>query len=115
MRYRLLRLLLFVSAFAWAVSVVAVVLPWPTAVTALNGLGAGAVPNDPMLDYWLRMAAGAFTGVGIFFLVLGLWPPRSCSLRVWSCSYTDSDLAFPPSRSTLMPRSACWWEQASGF
>jgi hypothetical protein len=76
MRYRLLRLLLFVSAFAWAVSVVAVVLPWPTAVTALNGLGAGAVPNDPMLDYWLRMAAGAFTGVGIFFLVLGLWPRR---------------------------------------
>ncbi len=76
MKYRLLRLLLFVSAFAWAVSVVAVVLPWPTAAAALNGLGAGAIPNDPMLDYWLRMAAGAFTGVGIFFLVVGLWPRR---------------------------------------
>ena len=76
MKYRLLRLLLLVSAFAWGVSVVAVILPWPIAVTALNGLGAGAIPDDPMLDYWLRMAAGAFTGVGIFFLVLGLWPKR---------------------------------------
>ena len=53
-----------------------VVLPWHTAIIALNGLGAGEIPHDPMLDYWLRMAAGAFTGVGIFFLVLGLWPHK---------------------------------------
>lgn len=76
MKTRLLRLLLLASAFAWAVSVVAVLLPWPMAVTALRGLGAGEIPADPMLDYWLRMAAGAFTGVGIFFLALALWPRR---------------------------------------
>ena len=76
MKMRLLRLLLLAAAFAWAVSVVAVVLPWPIAVTALQGLGAGTIPSDPMLDYWLRMAAGAFTGVGIFFLALALWPER---------------------------------------
>jgi len=76
MKYRLLRLLLFVAAFAWAVSAAAVVLPWPAAVVALNGLGAGSIPNDPMLDYWLRMAAGAFTGVGVFFFIVGLWPSR---------------------------------------
>jgi hypothetical protein len=76
MKSRLLRLLLLASAFAWAVSVVAVILPWPMAVTALRGLGAGDIPADPMLDYWLRMAAGAFTGVGIFFLALAIWPSR---------------------------------------
>jgi hypothetical protein len=53
-----------------------VVLPWPAAVNALQGLGAGPIPADPMLDYWLRMAAGAFTGVGIFFLILAVWPTR---------------------------------------
>jgi hypothetical protein len=46
------------------------------AVMALQGLGAGEIPADPMLDYWLRMAAGAFTGVGIFFLALAIWPAR---------------------------------------
>ena len=45
-------------------------------MTALNGLGAGYIPADPMLDYWLRMASGAFTGVGIFFLILATWPKR---------------------------------------
>mgnify|MGYP001562572531 CR=1 FL=1 len=76
MKTRLLRLLLLASAFAWAVSVVGVLLPWPMAVTALQVLGAGTIPADPMLDYWLRMAAGAFTGVGLFFLVLAIWPAR---------------------------------------
>ncbi len=76
MKMKLLRLLLLTSAFTWAVSAVGVILPWPMAVTALRGLGAGDMPADPMLDYWLRMAAGAFTGVGIFFLALAIWPRR---------------------------------------
>lgn len=70
MKYRILRMLLFFSSFVWGVSVFGVILPWNTVVEAFSSLGAGAIPNDPMLDYWLRMAAGAFTGVGIFFLVL---------------------------------------------
>ncbi|NQU12171.1 hypothetical protein HQ590_15360 [bacterium] len=74
MKHRLLRLLLFLAAFGWGVSAIGVILPWPAAVTGLHGLGAGPIPADPMLDYWLRMAAGAFTGIGIFFLLLALWP-----------------------------------------
>ena len=73
-KLRLLRLLLFASAFAWGASVVCVLLPWPMAVLAMQGLGAGELPADPMLNYWLRMAAGVFTGVGLFFLVLGVRP-----------------------------------------
>jgi hypothetical protein len=80
MKLRLLRFLLLTSALAWAVSVFAVVLPWPMAVMALQGLGAGEIPADPMLDYWLRMAAGAFTGVGIFFLALAIWPARFANI-----------------------------------
>ena len=76
MKYRILRMLLFFSAFVWGISVFGVVVPWDKAVEALNGLGAGAIPHDPMLEYWLRMAAGAFTGVGIFFLVLAINPRR---------------------------------------
>lgn len=76
MKSRLLRTLLFLSAFGWAVSAIAIFLPWPTAVSALQGLGAGNIPSDPMLDYWLRMAAGAFTGVGIFFAILAARPRK---------------------------------------
>jgi len=42
----------------------------------LKGLGAGDIPHDPMLDYWLRMAAGAFTGIGVFFFWMALKPRR---------------------------------------
>jgi hypothetical protein len=76
MKMRLLRVLLLAAACAWGVSVVAIILPWPMAVPVLQGLGAGEIPADPMLDYWLRMAAGAFTGIGIFFLALAIWPRR---------------------------------------
>lgn len=72
MKYRLLKLLLFASAFGWAISVVGIMFPWSTVIIGLNGLGAGAIPHDPMLDYWLRMTAGAFTGIGIFFLVIAI-------------------------------------------
>ena len=76
-KLRILRILLLASAFAWGISVFGVVLPWEEAVLALRGLGASSViPDDPMLDYWLRMAAGAFTGVGLFFLILAIWPKR---------------------------------------
>ena len=76
MKYRILRLLLFTAAFGWAISVVGLLLPWSLAVTGLNGLGAGAIPHDPMLDYWLRMAAGAFTGIGLLFLIVAIRPRR---------------------------------------
>ena len=74
MKRRILRVLLLASAAAWGVSVVGVFLPWDVAVTALQGLGARAIPTDPMLDYWMRMASGAFFGVGVFFLMLA-WRP----------------------------------------
>ncbi|OGV62828.1 MAG: hypothetical protein A2283_02680 [Lentisphaerae bacterium RIFOXYA12_FULL_48_11] len=76
MKFRVLRMLLLFSAFAWGMSVFGVFLPWEKSVAVLNGFGAKTIPNDPMLNYWVRMTAGAYTGIGVFFLVLAINPRR---------------------------------------
>ncbi len=72
MKGRILRLLLLFSAFAWGISVLGIFLPWESVLVALNGLGAGPIPHDPMLEYWIRGGSAVFTGIGIFFLILAL-------------------------------------------
>ena len=80
MKLRLLRFALFASAIGWGVSVFGVVLPWERAEALLEGLGAKPVPHDPMLDYWLRMASGAFALVGAIYLLLAIQPRRYASI-----------------------------------
>ena len=76
MKLRLLRLFLGFAAFAWGISVVGVFASWSKATEWLEGLGAKPIAYDPMLDYWLRMASGAFALVGCWYLVLMLWPRK---------------------------------------
>jgi hypothetical protein len=83
MRLRLLRLLLGFAALAWGASVVGVFVTWAAASQLLEGLGAKQIVYDRMLDYWLRMAAGAFTLVGCWYLVLMIWPARFCAAIPW--------------------------------
>ena len=83
MRLRLLRLFLFFSAFAWGVSAVGIFVSWAAADRLLEGLGAQPIRYDPMLDYWLRMAAGAFALVGGWYLVMGLWPRKFREAIPW--------------------------------
>lgn len=83
MHLRLLRLFLGLAACAWGISVVGVFLSWPVAMQALEGLGAPPIAYDRMLDYWLRMAAGAFTLVGLWYLVLMIWPHRFYLVIPW--------------------------------
>lgn len=83
MPLRLLRLFLGLAAFAWGVSVVGVFLSWPAAAQALQGLGAQPIAYDRMLDYWLRMAAGAFALVGCWYLVLMIWPQKFHAAIPW--------------------------------
>ncbi len=83
MKLRLLRLTLGFAALAWGVSVFGVVASWPAAETVLRELGAGAIPHDPMLDYWLRMAAGLYSLVGGLFLVLALRPKEHRAIIPW--------------------------------
>ncbi len=79
MQLRLLRLFLCFSAFAWGISVVGVFASWSKATEWLQGLGAKPITYDPMLDYWLRIASGAFALVGCWYLVLMIWPKKFCA------------------------------------
>jgi len=83
MPLRLLRLLLGFAAFAWGISVVGVFASWPQAAEMLQGLGAKPIAYDPMLDYWLRMAAGTFALIGGWYLVLMLWPKKFHAAIPW--------------------------------
>jgi hypothetical protein len=83
MHLRLLRLFLGFSAFAWGVSVVGVFVSWSAAADALQGLGAQPIAYDRMLDYWLRMASGAFALVGCWYLVLMIWPRKFHAAIPW--------------------------------
>lgn len=83
MKLKLLRLALGFSAFAWGASVFGVFASWPVAMEALQGFGAGSINYDPMLDYWLRMATGVFTLVGVLFLVLAIRPQQHRTIIPW--------------------------------
>ena len=83
MPLRLLRLMLGFAAFVWGVSVFGVFLSWSDAVQALQGLGAQPIAYDRMLDYWLRMASGAFALIGGWYLVLMLWPRKFHATIPW--------------------------------
>jgi hypothetical protein len=82
-RFRLLRLVLFFCAFVWGVSAFGVFLNWEPAAAALQGLGAKPIAYDPMLDYWLRMAAGGFALVGTGYLLLALFPRKFATMLPW--------------------------------
>jgi len=83
MYLRLLRLFLGFAALAWGVSVMGVFMSWSAAVEALRGLGAQPIGYDRMLDYWLRMASGAFALVGCWYLVLMIWPRKFHAAIPW--------------------------------
>ena len=83
MPLRLLRLFLGFAAFAWGVSVVGVFASWPQVNRLAQGMGAQPIAYDPMLDYWLRMAAGAFALIGVWYLLLLLWPQKFHAAIPW--------------------------------
>jgi len=58
-------------------------MKWETAATALQGLGAQPIHYDPMLDYWLRMAAGAFALVGTGYAMLAIHPRKYAVMLPW--------------------------------
>ena len=69
------RLLLLGAGLGWGLTIVGAFLPWDWATEHLEKFGgSGEIPNDVMLNYWMRMASGAFGIVGAFFL-LAAWKP----------------------------------------
>ena len=84
LRFRLLRVSLLFCGLTWSASLFGVFVSWDAAVWALEGFGAKPIAYDPMLDYWLRMAAGAFGLVGIGYLLLALNPRRIVTILPWA-------------------------------
>ena len=63
------------AGLGWGLTIVGAFLPWEWATDHLERFGgSGEIPNDVMLNYWMRMASGAFGFVGVFFL-LAAWKP----------------------------------------
>lgn len=83
-RFRLLRLILLCCAATWGAAVFGVLASWDAAAQALEGLGAETLTYHPMLDYWLRMAAGAFSLLGVGYLLLALRPRKHAAILPWA-------------------------------
>lgn len=79
----ILRILLICAGFGWAISAVGIVMPWSFISAQLEGLGAMDLPSDPMLNYWLRMTAGAFTFIGILCFAAAFNPVKQIQLIRW--------------------------------
>ncbi|HET7625122.1 MAG TPA: hypothetical protein VFM25_07645 [Verrucomicrobiae bacterium] len=78
-----MRLFLGFSALAWGVSAIGIFISWSKAEKFLEGLGANPIAYDPMLDYWLRMAAGIFAMLGAWYLILAIWPEKFRAAIPW--------------------------------
>jgi hypothetical protein len=84
MSLRILRLFLVLSGLTWFAAFGGVFLSWSAATDLMRGLGAEPPPHDPMLDYWLRMASGAFGLIGVWFFALAWDPVRFRPALVWT-------------------------------
>jgi hypothetical protein len=74
-KYTMLRLILLAAGLGWGLTLIGAFLPWDWATEHLEKFGgSGEIPDDVMLNYWMRMASGAFGFVGVFFL-LAAWKP----------------------------------------
>ncbi|MCD6049820.1 MAG: hypothetical protein K0Q55_1223 [Verrucomicrobia bacterium] len=84
MHLRWLRLALSFAALIWGAAGVGILLSWPAAEAVLQQLGAQPIAYDRMLDYWLRMTAGAFGLIGCGFLGLAISPRKFANVLPWA-------------------------------
>ncbi len=82
-QFRLLRVALVFSGCVWGISACGVFMKWETAAGALQGMGARPISYDPMLDYWLRMASGAFALLGTGYFLLAINPRKFAVMLSW--------------------------------
>lgn len=70
-----LRLGLLVATWGWGISFAFLFSPWEASVTQLQSMGLSDLTYEPILDYWLRMAAATFGCVGMA-AGLACWKPE---------------------------------------
>ena len=92
---KLLKLILLMASIGWGISILFVLLPWSVTTAVLNGLGAGTIPSDPMLNYWMRMAGSFSLMRAISASLRALALARNCA-RPRPCGVSVAGLAAKP-------------------
>ena len=107
MRLRALRLFLGLAAVTWLAAVPGVFLSWNTAIAAMEGFGARPIEYDKMLDYWLRMASGAFGLIGCLYLLPTIRPRRFQEFVPWLGSADTLHFSRPQICSSVFSVTFC--------
>ena len=69
-------LLLAAGAIGWGVAVLGVLLPWSVMTPLLQSMGSSYDFSDAQTQYWLRMACGGWSIIGLLFLMALLKPRK---------------------------------------
>ena len=62
------RIFLLAGVIGWGISLLGVLLPWSVMDIVLQNMGAKAPVSDLQIQYWFRMATGAWSIIGFFYL-----------------------------------------------
>ena len=70
------RIFLLAGAIGWGVSILGVLLPWSVMDIVLQNMGAASPVTDVQVQYWFRMATGAWSIIGFLYLMVLLKPQK---------------------------------------
>ena len=70
------RIFLLAGAIGWGVSILGVLLPWSVMDIVLQNMGAASPITDLQVQYWFRMATGAWSIIGFLYLMVLLKPQK---------------------------------------
>ena len=70
------RIFLLAGAIGWGVSILGVLLPWSVMDIVLQNMGAASPITDVQIQYWFRMATGAWSIIGFLYLMVLLKPQK---------------------------------------
>ena len=80
------RIFLLAGAIGWGISILGVLLPWSVMEIVLQNMGAASPVTDVQVQYWFRMATGAWSIIGFLYLMILLNPQKYnnlISLLAW--------------------------------
>ncbi len=70
------RIFLLAGAIGWGISIWGVLLPWSVMDIVLQNMGAASPITDVQVQYWFRMATGAWSIIGFLYLIVLLKPQK---------------------------------------
>ena len=70
------RIFLLTGALGWGVSILGVLMPWSVMDIVLQNMGAASPITDVQIQYWFRMATGAWSIIGFLYLIVLLKPQK---------------------------------------